>query len=156
MPAGWLHMSCTLRSWECSSGYFWKEEQRNEEAYFSELKVKISLLIQKQQRHKKHQSQVNSNANLNQCQVRTYRTLPVGEVALVPFMSGEGVAFPPHVGFDLASKLVRHAAARSLHRTGRVERNQKQAREGRIVPRGRMERRATGETSLSPAFCCFI
>lgn len=39
----------------------------------------------------------------------------------VPFMSGEGVSFPPHVGFDLASKLVRHATAGSLHSTGGFE-----------------------------------
>lgn len=68
-------------------------------------------------------------------------------MALVPFMSGEGVAFPPHVGFDLASKLVRHTAAGSLHCTGRVERNQKQAKdmcvERKKHPRGQMERRTT-------------
>lgn len=31
-------------------------------------------------------------------------------------MSGEGVAFPPYVGFDLPSKLVRDATARPPHR----------------------------------------
>lgn len=35
----------------------------------------------------------------------------------VPFMSSEGITFPPNVGFDLASKLVRHTAAGSLHST---------------------------------------
>lgn len=42
---------------------------------------------------------------------------PVREMVLVPFVSGEGVALPPHVGFDLASKLVGHATAGSLHGT---------------------------------------
>lgn len=51
--------------------------------------------------------------------------LPVSEVVLVPFMSGEGIAFPPHIGFDLASELVRYAAAGSLHCTGGVKRSQK-------------------------------
>lgn len=55
--------------------------------------------------------------------------LPVSEVALAPFVSCEGVAFPPHVGFDLASKLVRHTAAGSLHGTEGVERSQRQARD---------------------------
>ena len=43
--------------------------------------------------------------------------LPVCEVVLVPLMAGEGIAFPSHVGFDLASKLVRHTTAGSLHGT---------------------------------------
>lgn len=60
---------------------------------------------------------------------RTAFWLPVSEVALVPFMSGEGIALPPHVGFDLASKLVRYAAAGSPHGTEGVERSQEQARD---------------------------
>lgn len=44
-------------------------------------------------------------------------------MAFVPFMSSECIALAPHVGFDLSSKLVRHAAARSLHG---AERNQEQ------------------------------
>lgn len=43
--------------------------------------------------------------------------LPVSKMALVPFMSGKGIALPPHVGFDLASKLVRYTTAGSLHGT---------------------------------------
>lgn len=43
--------------------------------------------------------------------------LPVSEVALVPSMPREGIAFPPHVGFDRASKLVRHTTAGSPHGT---------------------------------------
>lgn len=54
----------------------------------------------------------------------SFLLLPVSEMALVPFMSGEGVALPTHVGFDLASKLVRHTAAGSLHGTEGVERSQ--------------------------------
>lgn len=55
--------------------------------------------------------------------------LPVSEVALVPFMSGEGIALSPHVGFDLASKLVRHTATGSLHGAKGVERSQEWARD---------------------------
>lgn len=39
-------------------------------------------------------------------------------------MSSEGKAFPPHIGFDLATKLVRHTTAGSLHGTEEVERSQ--------------------------------
>lgn len=49
--------------------------------------------------------------------------LPVSEVLFVPFMSSEGITFPPNVGFDLASKLVRHTAAGSLHSTVGDERS---------------------------------
>ena len=54
--------------------------------------------------------------------------LPVSEMALEPFMSGEGKAFPPHIGFDLAAKLVRHTTAGSLHGTEEVERSREHAR----------------------------
>lgn len=91
--------------------------------------------------------------------------LPVSEVALVPFMSGEGVAFPPHIGFDLASELVRYTAAGSLHCTRGVERSQKQAKdmcvERKKHPRGKIKRRMTLKPLLSPLdvsvlFCCLI
>lgn len=49
-------------------------------------------------------------------------------MAFVPLVSGEGVSFPPHIGFDLPSKLVRHPAAGSPHGTDGVERCQGQAR----------------------------
>lgn len=49
-------------------------------------------------------------------------------MALEPFMSGEGKAFPPHIGFDLAAKLVRHTTAGSLHGTEEVERSREHAR----------------------------
>lgn len=45
-------------------------------------------------------------------------SLPVSEVVLVPFMSSESVAFPPHIGFDLTSELVGHPAPGPLHGTG--------------------------------------
>lgn len=71
--------------------------------------------------------------------------LPVSEVVLVPFMSGEGIAFPPHIGFDLASKLVRYSAAGSLHCTGGVKRSQKGAKdmsvERKTHPGGEMKAR---------------
>lgn len=51
---------------------------------------------------------------------------PVRKMALVPFMSSEGVASPPHVGLDLASELVRHAATGSPHGAAAVERRQEQ------------------------------
>ncbi len=95
--------------------------------------------------------------------------LPVSEVALVPFMSGEGIAFPPHVGFDLASKLVRHTAAGSPHGTERVERNQEQARDMCVCvcvkrkehPRDEMKGSMTLKPLLSPldvcvCFCCWL
>lgn len=53
--------------------------------------------------------------------------LPVSEMALGPFMSSECVAFPPNVGFDLPSKLVRHTAAGSPHGAERVERSEELA-----------------------------
>lgn len=38
-------------------------------------------------------------------------------MVLAPFVSSESVAFPSYIGFDLSSKLVRDATARSLHCT---------------------------------------
>lgn len=56
---------------------------------------------------------------------------PVREVVLVPLVPGEGVAFPPHIGFDLAAKLVRNTTARPLHGTAGVE--SQKVRSGRGV-----------------------
>lgn len=42
---------------------------------------------------------------------------PVSEAVFAPFMSSESVAFPSYIGFDLPSKLVWDATARSLHCT---------------------------------------
>lgn len=56
-------------------------------------------------------------------QIGSSLLLPVSEVLFVPFMSSEGITFPPNVGFDLASKLVRHTAAGSLHSTVGDERS---------------------------------
>lgn len=39
-------------------------------------------------------------------------------MALVPLVSREGKALPPHVGFDLASEFVWYTAAGSPHGTG--------------------------------------
>lgn len=45
-------------------------------------------------------------------------------MTLEPLMSSEGKAFPPHIDFDLAAKLVWHTTAGSLHGTEEVERSQ--------------------------------
>ena len=86
-------MSYTLQSWECSSGYCGKKRGRGK--HFLKFNSYRFDFLYKQK----------------------VFMLPVSEVALVPSMPREGVAFPPHVGFDRASKLVRHTTAGSPHGT---------------------------------------
>lgn len=52
--------------------------------------------------------------------------LPVSEMALAPFMSGECITLPTHVGLDVSSELVRHTATGSLHGTEWVQSNRKE------------------------------
>lgn len=79
-------------------------------------------------------------------------SLPVSEVVLVPFMSSESIALPPHIGFNLTSEPVGHPAPGPFHGTG-----SKDMRVGRRDETREQEDGKNNVKPLSPGdVCAFI